>query len=223
MKLLIVEDDHTIADSLKKGLEQESFVVDVAYDGENGTDLALSDDYDLLILDLMLPKYDGSSICRQARAEGLTVPILVLTAKGQVGDKVELLNIGADDYLTKPFAFEELLARIRALARRPHELNAETLQLEDLALNTCTYEVTRAGKSIGLSSKEYSLLEYLLRNSGKTVTKDAIIRNVWGYDTDILPNTVEVYVRYLRNKMDIPFEKPLLHTVRGFGYRLGFS
>jgi two-component system, OmpR family, response regulator len=221
MKLLVIEDDIVIADSLKKGLTQESFVVDVAYDGEMGLDLALSGDFDLMILDLMLPKIDGVSICREVRKEGLKTPILILTAKDQVKDKVGLLDMGADDYLTKPFAFEELLARVRALARRPHDLNGETLRIADLILNTHTYQVSRNDHPITLSSKEYSLLEYLLRNPNKTMSKDSIIRHVWGYDTDILPNTVEVYIRYLRSKIDSPFEKPLLHTVRGFGYRLG--
>jgi len=221
MKLLVIEDDHTIANSIKKGLEQESYVCDVAYDGESGLDLALSADYELIILDLMLPKVTGTSICRAVRDEKSTVPIIALTAKDAIRDKVELLNMGADDYLTKPFAFEELLARIRALARRPQQLNGETLRLQDLILNTHTYQVSRAGQSIQLSSREYSLLEYLLRHAGQTLTKDQIIRHVWNYDTDILPNTVEVYIRYLRNKIDTSNSKPLIHTVRGFGYRLG--
>ena len=221
MKLLVIEDDHTIANSIKKGLEQESYVCDVAYDGESGLDLALSADYELIILDLMLPKVTGTSICRAGRDEKSTVPIIALTAKDAIRDKVELLNMGADDYLTKPFAFEELLARFRALARRPQQLNGETLRLQDLILNTHTYQVSRAGQSIQLSSREYSLLEYLLRHAGQTLTKDQIIRHVWNYDTDILPNTVEVYIRYLRNKIDTSNSKPLIHTVRGFGYRLG--
>ena len=221
MKLLVIEDDHTIANSIKKGLEQESYVCDVAYDGESGLDLALSADYELIILDLMLPKVTGTSICRAVRDEKSTVPIIALTAKDAIRDKVELLNMGADDYLTKPFAFEELLARFRALARRPQQLNGETLRLQDLILNTHTYQVSRAGQSIQLSSREYSLLEYLLRHAGQTLTKDQIIRHVWNYDTDILPNTVEVYIRYLRNKIDTSNSKPLIHTVRGFGYRLG--
>lgn len=223
MKLLIIEDDHTIADSLKKGLTQESYVADVAYDGEEGLDLATSGDYDLVILDLMLPKLDGASVCQGVRKDGINIPVLVLTAKDQVKNKVELLGIGADDYLTKPFAFEELLARVRALSRRPHILASDNLKIADLSLDTQNFEVTRAGKRLELSSKEYALLEYLMRNAGKTVTKDSLIRHVWNYDTDILPNTVEVYIRYLRNKIDTPFDKPLIHTVRGFGYRLGIS
>lgn len=221
MKILVVEDDQVIAKSLKKGLEQESYVADVAYDGELGLEMALSGDYDLMVLDLMLPKLAGNEICKEVRAEGLGVPILVLTAKDQVQDKVDLLNLGADDYLTKPFAFEELLARVRALGRRPQEMDSEVLQVDNLMLNTSTYQVTRGSYPITLSNKEYSLLEYFLRNANKTLTKDSIIRHVWGYDTDILPNTVEVYIRYLRSKVDAPFDKPLLHTVRGFGYRLG--
>jgi len=223
MRILVVEDEHKIANSIKKGLEQESYAVDVAYDGNEGYDLASTEDYDVIVLDLLLPGMDGMEICRKLRTEKIHIPILILTAKGQLEDKVEGLNAGADDYLTKPFAFEELLARIRALIRRPKTANGITLTVEDLSLNTLTYEVKRAGKEISLSSKEFSLLEYLMRHPKQIFTREQIIGHVWNYDADILPNTIEVYIGYLRNKIDRPFpkNKPLIHTLRGFGYKIG--
>lgn len=225
MKILVVEDEHKIANSIKKGLEIESYVVDVAYDGEEGYDLASSEDYDVIVLDLMLPKIDGMTICQKLRKEGSHTPILILTAKDQLEDKVDGLNYGADDYLVKPFAFAELLARIRALSRRPKKTVSSVLNVEDLSLNTLSYEVERASKVISLSRKEFSLLEYLMRHPNKIVTKEQIMNNVWNYDADILPNTVEVYIGYLRDKVDEPFkERPILiHTVRGFGYKIGTS
>jgi len=171
MRILVVEDEHKIANSIKKGLEQEIFAVDVVYDGEEGYDLASSEEYDLIILDLMLPKLDGVSICKKLREESIHTPILVLTAKGQVDDKVEALDAGADDYLTKPFSFEELLARIRALIRRPQKTSGEILIVDGLSLNTRTYEVKRNDKIIPLSNKEYSLLEYLMRHPNQILTE----------------------------------------------------
>ena len=216
-----MEDEHKIAASLKKGLEQESYAVDVAYDGTKGLDLALSEEYDLMILDRMLPEIEGIEICKQVRSKSIHTPILILTAKGQVQDKVEGLDSGADDYLVKPFAFEELLARIRALKRRPKDSLGQELSVAGLTLNPQTFEVKRDGKNINLSSKEFSLLEFLLRHANKILTKDQIINHVWDYESDILPNTVEVYMGYLRNKIDKPFGKPLIHTIRGFGYKIG--
>lgn len=222
MKVLVVEDEHKIANSIKKGLEQESYAVDVAYDGDDGYDLASSENYDLIILDLMLPGLSGIEICRKLRQNKIHAPMLILTAKGQLQDKVEGLDAGADDYLTKPFAFEELLARIRALTRRPQTTIDTVICLDDLSLNTVNYEVKRGDINIQLSNKEYSLLEYLLRHKEKIVTKDQIIEHVWNYDSNVLPNTVEVYIGYLRNKIDKSFpDKPaLIHTVRGFGYKI---
>ena len=224
MKILIIEDEKKIADSLKKGLQQEKHVVDVAYDGEEGYDLASSEKYDVIILDLMLPKLDGLTICKKLREEDqVFTPILMLTARGNVEDRVKGLNIGADDYLPKPFSFEELLARVEALGRRPKNIT-ERLKVEvaDLKLDRSTFEVRRGSSEISLSRKEFTLLEYLIRNKGKIITKDELISNVWNYDADILPNTVEVYIGYLRKKIDEPFNKrkPLIHTVRGFGYRI---
>lgn len=224
MRILVVEDEHKIANSIKKGLEQESYAVDVAYDGEYGFDLAATEDYDVIILDLMLPKMDGVKLCKKLRKEeNIHTPILMLTAKGELDDKVEGLDAGADDYLVKPFAFAELLARIKALTRRPKDSFGVVLTVEDLTLDTLTYEVKRAGKEIKLSKKEYALLEYLLRHKEKILTKDQIINHVWDYEADILPNTVEVYIGYLRNKIDKPFrnKSPLIHTIRGFGYKIG--
>lgn len=220
MKILVVEDEHIIATSLKKGLEQEHYTVDLAFDGQEGFDLASSEDYDLLVLDLMLPKLDGLEICRQLRANQNHVPILILTAKSQIEDKIKGLNCGADDYLTKPFAFEELLARIRALSRRPQAAAVEIITVGDLSINLSTYEVVRNKKAISLSAKEYSLLECLMRHAGKILSKDQLIQRVWSYESDILPNTVEVYIRNLRQKIDQPFSKKLIKTIRGFGYKI---
>ena len=223
MRLLIIEDDHKIANAIKKGLDQESFACDVSYDGRDGLASALVINYDLIILDRMLPETDGIKICQAIRKKGMNVPIIILTAKDKIEDRVDGLNAGADDYLVKPFAFQELLARVRALLRRPTKLENNILTVSDLTLNTLTFEVTRGNSKISLSSKEFSLLEYLMRNPNRILTKDNIIAHVWDYDADILPNTVEVYVGYIRNKIDKPFKsKPaLIQTVRGFGYKIG--
>jgi DNA-binding response OmpR family regulator len=223
MKLLIVEDEHKIANLIKQGFEQEHFAADVAYDGTTGFDLASSEPYDVIILDRLLPGMDGLEICKKLRDQENHTPILMLTAKGQVSDKVEGLNSGADDYLTKPFAFEELLARAKALGRRPKNTLGDVLEVEDLTLNKNTYEVKRDGKEITLSSREFALLEYLMRHKNRTLTKEQIISHVWSYEANILPNTIEVFIGYLRNKIDKPFKnkESLIRTVRGFGYRIG--
>lgn len=216
MKILVVEDEHKIANSLKKGFEQESWICDLAFDGEDGYDLAVSESYDVIILDLMLPKMDGISISKSLREQNIHTPILMLTAKGEIDDKVLGLNSGADDYLVKPFAFEELIARVRALIRRPVKVNSEQWTVDSLTINTKEQEVTQNSKKIQLSKKEYQLLEYLMRNKGRTVSKEDIISHVWDYESDILPNTVEVFVKYLRNKLG----KNIIKTVRGFGYKI---
>jgi DNA-binding response OmpR family regulator len=224
MRILIIEDEKRLADSIKKGLKQESYAVDVSYDGNDGFGMAVIQDYDLIILDLMLPGMDGMEICRKLRnEEKIKSSILMLTARGQIKDRVEGLNCGADDYLTKPFAFEELLARIKALSRRPRDSLGTVLSIDDLTLDTISYEVKRAGRPVILSKTEYALLEFLLKNKGKVLSKNQIIENVWDYDADVLPNTVEVYIRYLRNKIEKPFKgkRPLIRTIRGFGYRIG--
>ena len=219
MRILLVEDEHRISASIKKGLEQENYAVDVAYDGQSGYDLASTEDYDLIILDLMLPVLDGLTVCKKLRNAGFHTPILILTARGQVQDKVIGLNTGADDYLTKPFSFEELLARIRALSRRPKQSLPSTLEFAGLTLDPSSFQVKKNGQKIDLTSREFSLLEYLLKNPQKILTRDQIISHVWNYDSDILPNTVEVYIRNLRRKIG----GSLIHTIRGFGYRLGDS
>jgi len=223
MRVLVVEDEHRIANSIKKGLEQERYAVDVAYNGIDGFDLASSEDYDVVILDLLLPGMDGLEICKKLRAEGKHTPILILTAKGQTQDKITGLDSGADDYLTKPFSFEELLARLRALTRRPLNSLPNILTVEDLQLDTQNFEVKRGKQKIQLTNKEFSFLEYLMRHPRQTLTKEQIITHVWNYDADTLPNTVEVYIGKLRRKIDLPFKdkKPLIHTVRGFGYKIG--
>ena len=221
MRILVIEDEHKIANAIKQGLEQEYYAVDVEYDSEAGLGAALSQTYDTLIIDRMLPgSVEGLDICRQLRQAGNHTPILLLTAKDRIKDRVEGLNSGADDYLVKPFSFEELLARIRALMRRPAEAQSNLIKVADLSLDTISYEVKRAEQPIELSAKEFALLEYMMRNTGRVLSKDNIISHVWDFDADVLPNTVEVYVGYLRNKIDKPFSKPLLHTNRGFGYLL---
>lgn len=223
MKILVVEDEHKIANSIKQGLEQEHYIVDVVYDGTEGFDLASTEEYDLIILDRLLPGMDGMELCKRLREGGKHTPILMLTAKVQVQDKVEGLTLGADDYMTKPFAFEELLARIKALARRPKTVKENKLSVVDLTLDTDSYEVKRGDRQITLSAKEFALLAYLMHHANKTLSKEQIINHVWNYDASILPNTVEVFIGYLRSKIDRPFPKKskLIHTVRGFGYKIG--
>jgi DNA-binding response OmpR family regulator len=223
MRILVVEDEHKIANSIKKGLEQELYAVDVSYDGDSGYDLASTEDYDVIVLDIMLPGLSGIEIVKKLRDSKKHTPIILLTAKGQLQDKVTGLDSGADDYLTKPFAFEELIARIRALSRRPKDNTGTTLQYESLSLNTVSFEVKREDTIIHLSNKEYAVLEYLLRHPNQILNKEQIITHVWNYDSDILPNTVEVYIGYLRQKIDKPFpdKSPLIQTVRGFGYKIG--
>jgi two-component system, OmpR family, response regulator len=222
MRVLIIEDEHKIARALKKVLEQETYAVDVAYDGDEGYAMATTEPYDVAIIDRMLPgDYDGLAIVKAMREQKIHTPVLFLSALGSVSERTAGLDAGADDYLVKPFALEELLARVRALLRRPNEQQSTVLEIEDLSLDTINYTVARAGRQIQLTSKEFALLEYLLRNQGRPISKEVIISHVWDYDADILPNTVEVYVKYLRNKIDAPFKKPLIQTVRGFGYKLG--
>ena len=221
MRVLVIEDEHKIANSVKKGLEQENYSVDVAYTGSDGYDLAVSEEYDVIVLDRLLPEIEGVEIVRKVRSKGIHTPILFLTAKGQVDDRVEGLNAGADDYMTKPFAFTELLARVRALIRRPVKSIGPKLSVEDLTLDAITFDVQRFGKKITLSNKEFSLLEYLMRHPDKIIKKEQIMNNVWNYDANVLPNTVEVYIKHLRDKIDKDFSKKLIHTVRGFGYRIG--
>jgi DNA-binding response OmpR family regulator len=220
MRILVVEDDHEIADSIRKGLQDNSYAVDVAYDGTNGFDFASTENYDAIILDWMLPELSGIDICDKLRKKRIATPILFLTARLQLDDKIQGLNLGADDFLVKPFAFAELLARIKTLIRRPKEVLQPKLVVGDLTVNTITYEVTRQNKSIHLTHTEFAILEYLMARAGKVISKKELIDHVWDFEADILPNTVETYINYLRNKIDRPFTKPFIHTVKGFGYKI---
>lgn len=221
MRVLVVEDEHKIARALKKALEQESYAVDVCFDGDEGQAMATTEPYDVAIIDRMLPgATDGMGIVAAMRQANIHTPVLLLTALGSTEDKTDGLDSGADDYLVKPFAIEELLARVRALLRRPSEQQQSILSVGDLALDTAQYTVTKNGKPITLTTKEFGLLEYFMRNPGRILTKEAIIAHVWDYDADILPNTVEAYVKYLRAKIEKPFASKYIETIRGFGYRL---
>lgn len=221
MRVLIIEDEHKIAGALKKAFEQESYAVDISYDGDDGYAMATTEPYDVAIIDRMIPgEYDGLAIVKAMREAKIHTPVLLLTALSTVRDRTKGLDSGADDYLIKPFALEELLARVRALMRRPAEQQANVLSAGDLTLDTINYVVKRAGDEITLTSKEFALLEYFMRNQGRPLSKNVIISHVWDYDSDVLPNTVEVYVKYLRTKVDAPYKTEIIHTVRGFGYKL---
>ncbi|GAB6064735.1 heavy metal response regulator transcription factor [Deferrisoma palaeochoriense] len=220
MRILVVEDEAKVASFIRKGLEEERYAVDVAGDGEEGLELAELNPYDLIVLDLMLPGLDGFRFIQKLRGQGIATPILVLTARDSVSDKVKGLDLGADDYLTKPFAFAELLARIRALLRRGTPQASPVLQVADLTLDPAARRVTRAGRSIELTAKEFALLEYFLRNAGRVLTRTMILEHVWDQSFDSYTNVVDVYVNYLRKKVDQGFEPKLIHTVRGVGYVL---
>ncbi len=221
MRILIVEDERKIARALGRALKNEKYAVDISHDGTDAYAMAGMIDYDLLILDRMIPgDYDGLSLTKKLREEGKKVPILLLTALGEIKDKTEGLDSGADDYLTKPFALDELLARVRALLRRPQTQAETILKIADLSLDLNAHEVLRNNQKIELTNKEFSLLEYLVRNAGRPVSKEQIIAHVWDYDADILLNNIEVYISYLREKVDKPFEKKLIKTVRGIGYKI---
>jgi len=220
MRILLAEDEHKVASFIQRGLEAEQYVVDAVYDGAAALERATDGEYDLLILDVMLPIRDGLAVLKEIRARKLSLPVLLLTARDTVADKVAGLDSGADDYLTKPFAFEELVARVRALLRRGGPATAAILTLADLRLDPVTREVTRAGKRIELTAKEYALLEFFLRRAGQVVSRAVIAHHVWGVDFDTFTNVIDVYVNYLRKKIDADFEPKLLHTVRGVGYVL---
>jgi DNA-binding response OmpR family regulator len=221
MRILIVEDEPKIAAAIKRGLEQEGFSVDVVNDGDSGLSYGGSDDYDVIVLDWMLPgSMDGKTVCEELRKQGNKTPILMLTARDSVGAKVAGLNSGADDYLAKPFSFDELIARMHALLRRPQSLSGTALEAGKLRMEPAKRVVSYNRKELRLTAKEFSLLEYLLRHKNRVVSKDELITHVWSDDDDILPNTVEVYVGYLRNKIDRPFKVDLVQTVRGFGYKI---
>jgi DNA-binding response OmpR family regulator len=222
MHILVVEDEQRLAALLRRVLMEERHTVDLAYDGPSGLDLALSGTYDLIVLDWMIPGMTGIEVCREVRAEKVTTPILMLTARGAVEDRVTGLNTGADDYLTKPFAMEEFLARVNAaLRRRDRGLDASTtLQIGDLSLDLVRHEVRRQGREIALTAKEFALLEYMMRHPGQVLTRTQITDHVWRYDLEGLSNIVDTYIHYLRDKVDRGFPKPLIRTIRGVGYKI---
>jgi heavy metal response regulator len=220
MKILVVEDEKKVAKFLQQGLEEEHYAVDVAADGQQGEHLASTGNYDLIILDVFLPKKDGIQVLKGLRAKRITIPVLMLTAKSALEDKVEGLDSGADDYLTKPFAFAELLARVRSLLRRGAAEKSTVLKVADLQLDTVTHKAKRGEQIIELTGKEYSLLEYLMRNANRALTRTLISEHIWNYNFDTGTNVVDVYMNHLRSKIDDGFEKKLLHTVRGVGYVL---
>jgi len=220
MRILVIEDEKKIASFIKRGLKEKSYSVDVAFDGDKGLFLAEINPYDLIVLDIMLPGKDGLFICRQLRSKNIDVPILMLTARDEVEDKVSGLDSGADDYLTKPFAFGEFLARVRALIRRKDKAKATKLKVADLELDQLSHKVRRAGKEIELTSTEYAFLEYMMLNANQVVTRTMISEHVWNEDFDSFSNVINVYVNYLRNKIDAGFDKKLIHSIRGTGYIL---
>lgn len=221
MKILLVEDERKVANLIKKGFEEEGLIVDIAEDGEIALEKVSADGYDLIILDIMLPGKDGIEVLKEIRSKGIMKPIMMLTAKDTTSDKVLGLDAGADDYITKPFVFEELLARVRALLRRGHAIEkAQPIKIHDLVIDPVTRRVTRAGKEIELTTKEYGLLEYMARNKNRILTRTMIAENVWDYQFDSLTNIIDVYINYLRKKIDKDHQKKLIHTVRGVGYMI---
>ncbi len=220
MKILVVEDEKKVANFIKRGLEGESFDVEMASNGEDGLAMAKSNHYDLILLDIMLPKKDGLSVIKELRDNEINYPILCLTAKDSVEDIVAGLDIGSDDYLTKPFAFAELLARVKALVRRSAKDRGAEIFFADLRLDPVTHKVWRAEKEIDLTAKEYGLLEYFMRNPNQVLTRNMIAEHVWDYTFDSFTNIIDVYVNYLRKKVDKDFSKKLIHTIRGVGYVL---
>jgi DNA-binding response OmpR family regulator len=223
MRILLVEDSLSLCETLRAGLEEESFAVDVAHNGEQAETMAELAPYDVIVLDVMLPRKDGFAVCRDLRARGIDAPILFLTARDTPSDRVAGLNLGGDDYLVKPFVFDELLARIHALLRRGRNLRSPLLRVADLELNTVTHEVTRAGQPITLTSKEYAILEYFLYHPGKVISRSELSEHVWDEEFDSFSNLIDVYVGRLRRKIDDGHELKLFETLRGAGYRLRAS
>jgi DNA-binding response OmpR family regulator len=221
MRILVVEDEHKINRTVCQALREEAYAVDSATDGEEGEELALINEYDLIVLDIMLPKKNGIALCRGLRERNVTTPILMLTAKDAVEDRVQGLDSGADDYLVKPFFMDELLARARALLRRDTGVKSTRLQLADLVVDTSSHRVARAGSAIEMTSKEYAMLEYFMRNPDQVLTRTMISEHVWDDEFDSLSNIIDVYIRRLRRKIDEGFTPRLLHTIRGSGYLLG--
>lgn len=219
--MLLVEDEHRLSSVLKKGLEEDGFAVDAAFDGEEGLFLAQSEDYDLILLDVMLPKVDGIELCRRLRSQNIKTPVLMLTAKSQVEDKVAGLDSGADDYLTKPFAFLELRSRIQALLRRSRHEASPLLSLADLELDPIRHKIVRAGRPVDLTPKEFAVLEFLLRHKNEVVTRTMITEHVWDYNFEGMSNVVDVFMAAIRRKIDAGAAVKLIHTVHGVGYKAG--
>ncbi|MCC6363400.1 MAG: response regulator transcription factor [Bryobacterales bacterium] len=219
MRILVIEDEKRIADFLGRGLESAGYAVDVAHDGQTGLNLSHNADYDLIILDLMLPDMDGLDVLEKVRNRKVSPPVLILSARNAVDDRVKGLELGADDYLVKPFAFVELLARVRALLRRGQPI-PERLQVGDLVLDCLRRKVARSGQNVDLAPKEFSILEYMMRNPGRPLSRTMIVEHVWDMDYDGLTNIVDVYIRHLRSKIDEGYQTRLIHTVRGIGYML---
>jgi DNA-binding response OmpR family regulator len=220
MRILVIEDNHRLNSSLQMNLAHEGYSVDTAYDGQEGQDIAELTPYDLIILDILLPKKDGLEVCRELRRRRIHTPILLLTARDSVDDRVQGLDCGADDYLVKPFAMRELLARLRALLRRSHPHTNGRLEMGDLVVDPITHTVEREGRSIDLTPKEFALLEYFMYHPNQVVTREMIEQHIWNYDFECSSNVIDVYVRRLRRKIDHPFEVKLLTTIRGIGYQL---
>lgn len=220
MRILIIEDEKEISNFLKRNFENDCFAVDVARDGQEGLEKALAQKYDCLILDNIMPKMTGKEVCKEIRKNGSDTPILMLSVKSETDTKVEILNAGADDYMTKPFAYEELLARMRALLRRPKEMNGEIFEIDNLVIDTKKHQASRNNKKIYLTRKEYMLLSFLMRNKGAVLSRAMILENVWDSNADPFTNTIEAHIAALRRKIDKPGEKKLIHTLTGRGYKV---
>ncbi len=220
MKILLIEDERRLAQLLKKGLEENNFAVDLSYDGEEGKYMAENYPYDAVLLDIMLPKVDGLNILQSLREGGIDVPVLIITARGEVGDRIKGLNIGADDYIAKPFDFAELIARLHSVIRRSKGKSSPVVVIDDLAIDTNARTVERAGRRISLSAREFALLEYLALNSGRVVSRTELTEHIYATDAEGDSNIIDVYINYLRNKIDKGFDRPLIHTRRGVGYVL---
>jgi two-component system OmpR family response regulator len=223
MRILLVEDELKIARAVRRGLEQEGYAVDAVADGEIALRRALFEDYDAIVLDVMLPRLDGFAVCRELRTKGRWAPVLMLTARDGVDDRIRGLDAGADDYLIKPFSFVELLARLRALVRRGAVERPAVLATDDVALDPATHTVTRADERIELSAREFALLEFLMRHSGEVVSRTRILEHVWDVNYEGFSNVVDVYVGYVRKKLEAPFGRPFIRTVRGVGYGVGLT
>jgi two-component system OmpR family response regulator len=221
VRILLVEDEIKMARAVRRGLEQEGYAVDAVADGEDALHRALYEDYDAIVLDVMLPGKDGSAVCRELRAKGRWAPVLMLTARDGVEDRIRGLDAGADDYLVKPFSFGELLARLRALVRRGAAERPTALSAEDVVLDPAAHTVTRDGEPVDLSAKEFALLEFLLRHAGEVLSRTRILEHVWDVNYDGFSNVVDVYIGYLRKKLEVPFDRPFIRTVRGVGYGVG--